>query len=229
MGRNLVAPIFAVLLAIPPAAAAEIVATRETVVETKAVFGQVETRTIVPARARIGGTIQSIAVSEGSEVAEGEVIAAVLDEKLALQRDAANAQLEAIRSQLTNATTELGRAEQLLQRGAGTQSRVDTAQTQVEVLTNQMAAADANRAVIEQQSREGEVLVCSVTAPSWCPVFPKIAAAVSDIGGMMSHAAIVAREYGLPAVVGTGNATSAIKTGDRVRVDGDTGVVTILS
>jgi pyruvate, water dikinase len=77
--------------------------------------------------------------------------------------------------------------------------------------------------------QQGEVLVCSVTAPSWGPVFPKIAAAVSDIGGMMSHAAIVAREYGLPAVVGTGNATSAIKTGDRVRVDGNTGAVTILS
>ena len=76
--------------------------------------------------------------------------------------------------------------------------------------------------------KAGEVLVCSVTAPSWGPVFPKIAAAVSDIGGMMSHAAIVAREYGLPAVVGTGNATSVIKTGDRVRVDGNTGIVTIL-
>ena len=75
---------------------------------------------------------------------------------------------------------------------------------------------------------QGEVLVCSVTAPSWAPVFPKIAAAVSDIGGMMSHAAIIAREYGLPAVVGTGHATKQIKTGDRVRVDGDTGVVTIL-
>ncbi len=74
----------------------------------------------------------------------------------------------------------------------------------------------------------GEVLVCSVTAPSWGPVFPKIAAAVSDIGGMMSHAAIVAREYGLPAVVGTGNATSQIKTGDRVRVDGSAGTVSIL-
>jgi pyruvate,water dikinase len=74
----------------------------------------------------------------------------------------------------------------------------------------------------------GEVLVCPVTAPSWGAVFPKIAAAVSDIGGMMSHAAIVAREYGLPAVVGTGNATSTIKTGDRVRVDGDSGTVTIL-
>ena len=77
--------------------------------------------------------------------------------------------------------------------------------------------------------QQGEVLVCSVTAPSWGPVFPKIAAAVSDIGGMMSHAAIVAREYGLPAVVGTGHATKMIKTGDRVRVDGDNGTVTILT
>jgi pyruvate,water dikinase len=76
--------------------------------------------------------------------------------------------------------------------------------------------------------QQGEVLVCPVTAPSWAPVFPKITAAVSDIGGMMSHAAIIAREYGMPAVVGTGHATKRIKTGDRVRVDGDAGTVTIL-
>jgi len=76
--------------------------------------------------------------------------------------------------------------------------------------------------------QQGEVLVCPVTAPSWAPVFPKISAAVSDIGGMMSHAAIIAREYGMPAVVGTGHATKRIKTGDRVRVDGDAGTVTIL-
>ncbi|MGY1708432.1 PEP-utilizing enzyme [Geodermatophilus sp. SYSU D00758] len=78
------------------------------------------------------------------------------------------------------------------------------------------------------QIREGEILVCPVTAPSWGPVFGKIAAAVSDIGGTMSHAAIVAREYGMPAVVGTGQATARIRTGDRVRVDGDRGVVTVL-
>jgi pyruvate,water dikinase len=76
--------------------------------------------------------------------------------------------------------------------------------------------------------REGEILVCPVTAPSWAPIFGKIKAAVSDIGGAMSHAAIVAREYGLPAVVGTGHATKRIKTGQRVRVDGTTGIVTIL-
>lgn len=74
----------------------------------------------------------------------------------------------------------------------------------------------------------GEILVCPITAPSWGPVFSKISAAVSDIGGIMSHAAIVSREYGLPAVVGTGKATQTIKTGDRLRVDGETGQVTIL-
>jgi pyruvate,water dikinase len=74
----------------------------------------------------------------------------------------------------------------------------------------------------------GEILVCPITAPAWGPVFGTIQAAVSDIGGVMSHAAIVSREYGMPAVVGTGNGTTAIKTGDRVRVDGDTGQVTIL-
>ncbi|HEX6678079.1 MAG TPA: PEP-utilizing enzyme [Actinomycetes bacterium] len=78
------------------------------------------------------------------------------------------------------------------------------------------------------QIRDGEILVCPVTAPSWGPVFGKIRAAVSDIGGTMSHAAIVAREYGMPAVVGTGQATSRIKTGQRLRVDGDRGVVRIL-
>ena len=76
--------------------------------------------------------------------------------------------------------------------------------------------------------RYGDILVCRVTNPTWAPIFQKIAAAVSDIGGSMSHAAIVAREYGLPAVVGTGTATQKIKDGQRIRVDGGRGVVTIL-
>jgi len=76
--------------------------------------------------------------------------------------------------------------------------------------------------------QKGDILVCQVTNPTWAPVFQKIAGAVSDIGGSMSHAAIVAREYGLPAVVGTGTATSRIRDGQRIRVDGGRGVVTIL-
>ena len=79
------------------------------------------------------------------------------------------------------------------------------------------------------QIEQGEILVAPVTAPSWAPIFGKIKAIVTDIGGMMSHAAIVCREYGLPAVTGTGRASSSIKTGQMLRVDGSTGEVTILS
>jgi len=78
------------------------------------------------------------------------------------------------------------------------------------------------------QIEQGEILVAPVTAPSWAPIFGKISAIVTDIGGMMSHAAIVCREYGLPAVTGTGRASSSIKTGQMLRVDGSTGEVTIL-
>jgi pyruvate, water dikinase len=83
---------------------------------------------------------------------------------------------------------------------------------------------------VEEISRlqKGDILVCQITNPTWAPIFQTIVAAVSDIGGSMSHAAIVAREYGLPAVVGTGNATSRIKDGQRIRVDGGRGIVTIL-
>ena len=76
--------------------------------------------------------------------------------------------------------------------------------------------------------QQGDILVCRVTNPTWAPIFQKISAAVSDIGGSMSHAAIVAREYGLPAVVGTGQATTRIREGQRIRVDGARGIVTIL-
>jgi pyruvate,water dikinase len=76
--------------------------------------------------------------------------------------------------------------------------------------------------------KAGEIIVCPSTNPSWAPVFTKIKAAVTDIGGLTSHAAIVCREYGVPSVTGTGLATSVIKTGDIIRVDGDQGVVTIV-
>jgi pyruvate,water dikinase len=76
--------------------------------------------------------------------------------------------------------------------------------------------------------QDGEILVCGSTSPAWAPIFGKIRATVTDVGGVMSHAAIVCREYGLPAVVGTGRATAQIRTGQTIRVDGTAGVVTIL-
>jgi pyruvate,water dikinase len=75
---------------------------------------------------------------------------------------------------------------------------------------------------------EGEILVCPTTSPSWGPVFSKIQAVVTDLGGSMAHAAIIAREYKLPAVVGTGTGTSVVSTGDTIRVDGAQGIVEIL-
>lgn len=78
------------------------------------------------------------------------------------------------------------------------------------------------------QLEEGEILVAPTTSPSWAPVFIKIKACVTDVGGVMSHAAIVCREYGMPAIVGTGHATKIIKTGQMLKVNGTTGEVTIV-
>ena len=79
-----------------------------------------------------------------------------------------------------------------------------------------------------QQLHEGEILLASTTNVGWTPLFPHAAAVITDIGAPLSHAAIIARELGIPAVVGTGNATMRLRTGDRVRVDGSQGIVEIL-
>ena len=74
----------------------------------------------------------------------------------------------------------------------------------------------------------GEILVAPTTAPSWGAAFAVVAGVITDIGGMMSHTSIVCREYGIPAVVGTGVGTQRLRDGQRVRVVGDTGLVTVL-
>ena len=145
--------------AVPQAAfTAEFAVHAITIPEMKAVFGQVESRTVVPARARIGGTIREIRVSEGSEVREGDVIGVVVDDKIALQLAAAVAKIAALKSEFANARTELERAEQLVAQGVATQSRLDAARTALEVATNQVAAAEADKAVIAQGAKEGDVL-----------------------------------------------------------------------
>ena len=78
------------------------------------------------------------------------------------------------------------------------------------------------------QLQPGEILVAVTTNVGWTPLFPRAAAIVTDVGAPLSHAAIVARELGIPAVVGCGSATMRLKMGDRVRVDGGRGVVEIL-
>ena len=78
------------------------------------------------------------------------------------------------------------------------------------------------------QIQPGEILVTTTTNVGWTPLFPRLAAIVTDVGAPLSHAAIVAREMGIPAVVGCGNATMLLKTGDRVRVDGVHGIVELM-
>ncbi len=78
------------------------------------------------------------------------------------------------------------------------------------------------------QLGDGEILVTTVTNIGWTPIFPRAAAVVTDVGAPLSHAAIVARELGIPAVVGCGNATMRLHSGDRVRVDGGNGTVQVL-
>lgn len=167
-----VAAVLAAVLSCAPAAAGEFVAAAVTVPETKAVFAEVESRTVVPARARIGGTIREIRVSEGSEVGEGEVLAVVVDDKLALELNAAEAKIGALKSQLDNARMDLDRAEQLLARGVAPQSRVDQAKMQFDVTLNQMASAEADKAVVAQRAREGDVLAPASGRVLTVPVTP---------------------------------------------------------
>jgi pyruvate,water dikinase len=75
---------------------------------------------------------------------------------------------------------------------------------------------------------EGDILVCQMTNPAWVVLFTKIAGLVTDTGGTTSHPAVLSREFGIPAVVGTSVATHRIRTGDRIRVDGSKGTVEIL-
>jgi phosphohistidine swiveling domain-containing protein len=78
------------------------------------------------------------------------------------------------------------------------------------------------------QVKKGEVLVCKMTSPAWVVLFTKIGGLVTDSGGALSHPAVVSREFGIPAVVGARTATQAIKTGQRVRLNGASGLVEIL-
>lgn len=81
----------------------------------------------------------------------------------------------------------------------------------------------------EADLEEGDILVTTFTDPSWTPLFVSIKGLVTEVGGLMTHGAVIAREYGLPAVVGIDNAARLIKDGQRIRINGTDGYVEILS
>jgi RND family efflux transporter MFP subunit len=157
MKFTIAASLFAVLSA-ASAQAGEVSVKLTSKSDMKAVFGQVESKDIVPARARLGGTIVSLSAVEGRPVSAGDVLATIVDDKLALQLQASDAAISATQAQLENAQTELARAKKLFDSGISTKAALDQAQTQSDVLASQMKAAQANRAVLEQQASEGKVL-----------------------------------------------------------------------
>jgi RND family efflux transporter MFP subunit len=126
--------------------------------DRKAVFGTVQTVDMIPARARIGGTVRTLSVDEGAAVKAGEVIAAVEDPKLSLQLAALDARIRALEAQRSLAQTELERIKKLRVSGTVSQARLDEARTNLNVVTGNRAALKAERAVLRQQMAEGKVL-----------------------------------------------------------------------
>jgi len=146
------------LAAALPARAETLVLAPQVVTDWKAVSGRIEARDTIAARARLGGTLTEVTVTEGDTVQAGQPIAEIVDQKLGFQLGAIDAQLQSLRAQQENAQSELTRGEELLARGVSTAQRLDALRTQLDVLTGQIAAQQAQRQVVEQQAAEGTVL-----------------------------------------------------------------------
>ena len=141
-----------------PALAGSLVLQPTEMTEWKAVYGQVEAKDTVPARARIGGVITELDVTEGDVVNAGQKIAVVRDDKIDFQLAAYDAQLKALETQLANAQSELARGMTLVGKGITTQQQLDQLKTSVDVLGSQIVALQAQRSVSVEQQKEGDVL-----------------------------------------------------------------------
>lgn len=129
-----------------------------TVADAKAVFATVESTNVVPARARIPGTVAELRVHDGDKVTVGAPIAAVGDQKLVLQVRSLDAQISAVQAQVAQAQMDAARAEDLFRQGAIAKARLDEARTALSVAGNQFKARTAERAVVLQQLAEGTVV-----------------------------------------------------------------------
>lgn len=184
-----------------------------TITEWKAVYGRIEARDRVPARARIGGTIVRLSVIEGDAVTAGQDLAQIVDEKLDFQLRAIDGQLHSLESQLDNAKAELTRGEELLSRGVTTAQRLDALRTQVDVLTNQIASTTAERRLVEQQAAEGTVLapaagrVLDVPIIEGAVVLPGEPVAVIGGGGFFLRLAVPERH------------ATRLSEGDRIEIE----------
>lgn len=210
--------LIALFLGAVPAFADSVTLAPVSITEWKAVYGRVEARDRIPARARLGGTLVSLSVAEGDVVAQGDVLAEIVDEKLGFQLAALEAQGQALAAQLANAQTELTRGEELLAQGVTTAQRLDALRTQVDVVTGQIAALEAQRQVVAQQAAEGAVLapvagrVLDVPVAQGAVVMPGEAVAQIGGGGIFLRLAVPERH------------AANLAEGDAIQIEGADGV-----
>jgi RND family efflux transporter MFP subunit len=183
--------------------------------DDKAVFATVESRDVVPARVRTGGTIASLSVKEGDPVAKDQVVATVGDPKLVLQQGALDAQIAGLKAQLAQAETDLARGESLFQRGVSTKARLDELTTAVSVARNQLKSRTAERAVLDQQLAEGEVL-----APTAGRVL-KVPFTVGTVVMSGETIAIIAQQDFVLRLRVPERHARFLKIGDPVRIDAE--------
>ncbi len=138
--------------------AADLVIQRQHVADWKIVFATVESTDVTRARARIGGTLHALAIDEGDRVERGALIATIVDDKLPQQLAALDARIESLAARVELATVDLERVRALRERGTVSQARLDEAQSTFDALAGELAATRAEREVVRQQQREGDVL-----------------------------------------------------------------------
>ncbi|QWG15571.1 efflux RND transporter periplasmic adaptor subunit [Bradyrhizobium sediminis] len=184
------------------------------VADEKAVFATVESISVVPARGRIGGTIVQLNVREGDPVTRGQSIATIGDEKLSLQMKSLDAQIDALQAQSNQAQIDFSRIEGLVERGTLPRVKLDEARTVLNVAENGLRAKTAERAVVQQQFNEGQVL-----APAGGRVLKKLAAVGSVVLPGDPVAMIAQQNFKLRLRVPERHARF-LKTGDKIRVDG---------
>ena len=196
------------------AAPASFTVTARMVPDEKAVFATVESRNVVPARTRIGGTITALSVQDGDKVAAGQVIATVQDEKLQLQIKSLDAEIAGLRSSLAQAQIDLGRATALAHSGAVSRESLDRARTAMQVATSALNARIAARAVTEQQLAEGAVLAPIAGRVLSVPVTDGTVVLPGD-----PVATVAEQDFVLRLLVPERHALH-LKVGDTVRLDG---------
>jgi RND family efflux transporter MFP subunit len=187
----------------------------KTVTDEKAVFATVESANVVPARARIGGTVVELTVKKGDQVKQGQVVATIGDEKLALQMKSLDAQIAGLEAQFAQAQADLTRGEDLFSRGTIPKTRLDEARTAFNVATNALKARTAERSVLQQQVTEGNVL-----APTSGRVLtvPVVTGTVILAGETV--ATVAEQNFVLRLRVPERHARF-LKAGDPVRIDGE--------